>query len=43
MKLVKEYEKVGGGYENEFGFKNEFKFGMLVVKSEKKKNEEMEE
>ncbi|VBB80350.1 Putative protein of unknown function [Podospora comata] len=43
MKLAKEYEKAGGGYENEPGSKNEPKSGTPVAKSKKKKNEEMEE
>ncbi|KAK4442645.1 hypothetical protein QBC34DRAFT_479886 [Podospora aff. communis PSN243] len=43
MKLAKEYEKHGGGYENEPGSKNEPKAGAPQAKSERKKQEEAEE
>ncbi|KAK3301765.1 uncharacterized protein B0T15DRAFT_322995 [Chaetomium strumarium] len=41
MKLAKEYEAQGGGYENQPGSKNEPKTGKPVAKSEGKKHEEM--
>lgn len=41
MKLAKEYEKQGGGYENEAGSKNEPKKGAPQAKSESKKQEEL--
>ncbi len=40
MKLAKEYEAQGGGYENEPGSKNEPKKGAPVAKSEGKKHRE---
>ena len=40
MKLAKEYEAQGGGYENDPGSKNEPKTGAPVAKSEGKKNKE---
>ncbi|KAK0644350.1 hypothetical protein B0T16DRAFT_356185 [Cercophora newfieldiana] len=43
MKLAKEYEKHGGGYENEAGSKNEPKKGAPQAKSERKKHEELGE
>ncbi|AEO64150.1 e83e2d3e-04b9-484d-baa7-eff24f8e20fa [Thermothielavioides terrestris] len=42
MKLAKEYEAHGGGYENEPGSKNEPKTGKPVAKSESKKHDELE-
>lgn len=39
-KLAKEYEKQGGGYENEAGSKNEPKKGEPQAKSESKKKAE---
>lgn len=39
-KLAKEYEKQGGGYENEAGSKNEPKKGAPEHKSEAKKRAE---
>ncbi|KAK4168301.1 hypothetical protein QBC43DRAFT_254003 [Cladorrhinum sp. PSN259] len=42
MKLAKEYEKQGGGYENEAGSKNEPRKGAPVPKSESKKKREDE-
>ncbi|KUI53647.1 hypothetical protein VP1G_10597 [Cytospora mali] len=39
-KLAKEYEKQGGGYENEPGSKNEPKGGKPEAKSEAKKKKE---
>ncbi|OHX00432.1 hypothetical protein CSPAE12_00803 [Colletotrichum incanum] len=42
-KLAKEYEKQGGGYENEPGSKNEPKKGEPQKKSESKKKAETEE
>ncbi|ROW01354.1 hypothetical protein VMCG_05985 [Cytospora schulzeri] len=39
-KLAKEYEKQGGGYENEPGSKNEPKEGKPEHKSESKKKKE---
>ncbi|CAG7563661.1 unnamed protein product [Fusarium equiseti] len=42
-KLAKEYEKQGGGYENEAGSKNEPKKGEPQHKSEGKKSRELEE
>ncbi|KAK1585583.1 uncharacterized protein LY79DRAFT_670978 [Colletotrichum navitas] len=42
-KLAKEYEKEGGGYENEAGSKNEPKKGEPQKKSESKKKAETEE
>lgn len=41
-KLAKEYEKQGGGYENEPGSKNEPKEGKPEHKSESKKKNEKE-
>lgn len=43
MKLAKEYEKQGGGYENEAGSKNEPTKGAPVAKSEGKKNGELDD
>jgi hypothetical protein len=43
MKLAKEYEAHGGGYENQAGSKNEPKAGKPVAKSENRKHEEMDE
>ncbi|KAK0616682.1 hypothetical protein B0T14DRAFT_434912 [Immersiella caudata] len=43
MKLAKEYEKHGGSYENEAGSKNEPKTGAPQAKSERKKQEELDE
>ena len=43
MKLAKEYEKHGGGYENEAGSKNEPTKGAPQAKSEEKKRTEMDE
>ncbi|KAJ0166187.1 hypothetical protein CTA2_8336 [Colletotrichum tanaceti] len=42
-KLAKEYEKQGGGYENEAGSKNEPKKGEPQKKSESKKASETRE
>ncbi|KAK7708091.1 hypothetical protein SLS64_006913 [Diaporthe eres] len=42
-KLAKEYEKQGGGYENEPGSKNEPKKGDPEPKSESKKKKETED
>ncbi|KAI8165302.1 hypothetical protein K4K49_008646 [Colletotrichum sp. SAR 10_70] len=42
-KLAKEYEKQGGGYENEAGSKNEPKKGEPEKKSESKKKKETED
>ncbi|KKY29483.1 hypothetical protein UCDDA912_g10598 [Diaporthe ampelina] len=42
-KLAKEYEKQGGGYENEPGSKNEPKKGNPEPKSDSKKKKETEE
>ncbi len=42
MKLAKEYEAQGGGYENDPGSKNEPKTGAPVAKSEGKKNKELD-
>ncbi|KAK8078734.1 hypothetical protein PG994_002541 [Apiospora phragmitis] len=39
-KLAKEYEKQGGGYENEAGSKNQPKKGAPQAKSEKQKEDE---
>ncbi|KAK5653290.1 hypothetical protein OQA88_8981 [Cercophora sp. LCS_1] len=39
MKLAKEYEKQGGGYDNEAGSKNEPKKGAPQAKSENKEEE----
>ncbi len=41
MKLAKEYEKHGGGYENEAGSKNEPTKGAPQAKSAKKREEEL--
>lgn len=43
MKLANEYEKHGGGYENERGSKNEPKRGIPQAKSERKKEKELAE
>lgn len=43
MKLAKEYEAQGGGYENEAGSKNEPKKGAPVAKSEGKKQSESDD
>ncbi|KAL1881277.1 hypothetical protein Daus18300_001129 [Diaporthe australafricana] len=42
-KLAKEYEKQGGGYENEEGSKNEPKKGEPEPKSDSKKKKETED
>ena len=42
MKLAKEYEAHGGGYENQPGSKNEPKAGAPQAKSESKKHEELD-
>ncbi len=42
MKLAKEYEAQGGGYENDPGSKNEPKTGAPVAKSESKKHKELD-
>ncbi|KAG6361871.1 hypothetical protein INS49_010100 [Diaporthe citri] len=42
-KLAKEYEKQGGGYENEPGSKNEPKKGDPEPKSDSKKKKETED
>ncbi|KAG8170046.1 hypothetical protein KVR01_000791 [Diaporthe batatas] len=42
-KLAKEYEKQGGGYENEPGSKNEPKKGEPEPKSDSKKKKETED
>jgi len=43
VKLAKEYEKRGGGYENEAGSKNEPQKGAPRAKSEQKKQGELGE
>ena len=43
MKLAKEYEKQGGGYENEPGSQNELRNGAPKAKSQEKRDEELEE
>ncbi|KAG7284521.1 hypothetical protein NEMBOFW57_010896 [Staphylotrichum longicolle] len=43
MKLAKEYEAHGGGYENDPGSKNEPKSGAPVAKSESKKKKELDD
>lgn len=43
MKLAKEYEKQGGGYENEPGSKNEPQKGAPKAKSEEKRHHELSE
>ncbi|KAJ4307257.1 hypothetical protein N0V88_000639 [Collariella sp. IMI 366227] len=43
MKLAKEYEAQGGGYENDPGSKNEPKAGAPVAKSESKKKKELDD
>lgn len=42
-KLAKEYEKQGGGYENEEGSKNEPKKGEPEPKSDSKRKKETED
>ncbi|KAK0743077.1 hypothetical protein B0T18DRAFT_329647 [Schizothecium vesticola] len=43
MKLAKEYEKQGGGYENEPGSKNEPQRGAPKAKSQEKRHQELAE